>query len=123
MPQRARRPCAAPGCAELVQSGAYCTTHQPASHDERPTANERGYGADWQRLRLAHLRREPLCRDPFHVHPEQLLPATDVDHIVPKSKGGTDVESNLQSLCHACHSRKTAVQSSRWGGRIKSLAG
>jgi hypothetical protein len=35
--------------------------------------------------------------------------ATDVDHIIAKSKGGTDAYSNLQSLCHRCHSQKTAT--------------
>lgn len=34
-------------------------------------------------------------------------PATDVDHILPKRRGGTDQESNLQSLCSTCHNRKT----------------
>lgn len=34
--------------------------------------------------------------------------ATDVDHIIARRKGGTDDLQNLQSLCHACHSRKTA---------------
>lgn len=34
-------------------------------------------------------------------------PATDVDHIVPKRRGGSDHEDNLQSLCSTCHNRKT----------------
>lgn len=37
--------------------------------------------------------------------------ATDVDHVVPKRAGGPDAHSNLQSLCHSCHSRKTATRS------------
>ena len=40
--------------------------------------------------------------------------ATEVDHIVPKSAGGTDAMDNLQALCKSCHSRKTAKEG-RWG--------
>ncbi len=31
-----------------------------------------------------------------------------VDHIIPKAHGGTDADSNLQSLCWPCHKAKTA---------------
>lgn len=34
--------------------------------------------------------------------------ATEVDHILPLFKGGTDDLENLQSLCGECHARKTA---------------
>lgn len=61
---------------------------------------KRGYGARWQRLRRMYLRQHPVC----------VLcgrPATDVDHILPKRRGGSDDESNLQALCPDCHARKT----------------
>jgi len=32
--------------------------------------------------------------------------ALDVDHIVPRSKGGSDDESNLQALCYTCNRAK-----------------
>ncbi|MCO7226001.1 HNH endonuclease [Pleionea sp. CnH1-48] len=34
--------------------------------------------------------------------------AQTVDHITPKSRGGTDEPDNLQSLCYPCHDYKTA---------------
>jgi len=36
--------------------------------------------------------------------------ATEVDHIVPLAVGGDEDDSNLESLCAACHSRKTTRQ-------------
>jgi diadenosine tetraphosphate (Ap4A) HIT family hydrolase/5-methylcytosine-specific restriction endonuclease McrA len=32
--------------------------------------------------------------------------ALEVDHIVPRNKGGTDDESNLQALCYSCNAMK-----------------
>jgi 5-methylcytosine-specific restriction endonuclease McrA len=34
-------------------------------------------------------------------------PATEVDHVLPKRLGGSDLDYNLQSLCLRCHARKT----------------
>jgi 5-methylcytosine-specific restriction protein A len=33
----------------------------------------------------------------------------DIDHVLPLSKGGEDVDSNVQPLCKACHKAKTAI--------------
>ena len=59
-------------------------------------------------LRPEHLIREPFCRE-CAKHGVRTY-ATDVDHIVDH-KGNwklfTDPD-NLQSLCHSCHSKKTA---------------
>ena len=33
-----------------------------------------------------------------------------VDHIIPKQDGGTENESNLQSLCRRCHAKKTGKE-------------
>ena len=59
-------------------------------------------------LRPGQLLREPFCREcaRWGIRTQ----ATDVDHI-RDHKGDwtlfTD-EANLESLCHSCHSRKTA---------------
>jgi 5-methylcytosine-specific restriction protein A len=34
----------------------------------------------------------------------------DIDHIVPKARGGTDAISNLQTAHAGCHSRKTVAE-------------
>lgn len=59
------------------------------------------------------LRREPLCRRCLKAGIK--TPATDRDHIVPKRAGGRDADSNLQSLCKACHNHKTAQEVKQYG--------
>lgn len=120
MPRRARHPCRWPGCPNLT-SDRYCDEHQRQSQmqydAQRGTAAQRGYDAAWRRLRRMVLARHPLCADVYGVHAEhgETVLATDVDHIVPRSAGGTDTFENLQSLCQSCHSRKTAEQDGAWG--------
>lgn len=67
-----------------------------------------GYGYRWRKLRDAFIARHPICADPFELHGDQIVPATQVDHIIPRKRGGTDEEPNLQALCAHCHSTKTA---------------
>ncbi len=107
MPRRLLTPCLVSGCPQLGERGR-CAEHAPAAKRERNRAYDhtrgsaasRGYGPTWRRLRLMHLRREPLCR-------ECRAPATDVDHVIPLARGGASHEDNLQSLCHSCHAQKT----------------
>ena len=71
----------------------------------RESSSARGYDARWRRLRESQLRAEPLCRS---CRMEGLaVAATEVDHIRRKRRGGGDERRNLQSLCRACHSKKT----------------
>nr|WP_248296359.1 HNH endonuclease [Streptomyces sp. S1D4-11] len=57
----------------------------------------------------------------------------DVDHVRPLSLGGEDIDSNVQVLCHGCHSRPVprplhplldlschSIRSSRVGHRARS---
>ena len=66
----------------------------------RPSAARRGYDHRWREIRLAHLRREPACRNCGAG--TQL----EVDHIDGDSSHNTP--GNLRTLCHSCHSRRTA---------------
>jgi 5-methylcytosine-specific restriction protein A len=53
------------------------------------------------------LRRRVLQRDGWRCY---LCggPATEVDHLVPAHRGGTDEEANLAAICGGCHLTKTA---------------
>jgi 5-methylcytosine-specific restriction protein A len=110
VPHRPPHGCAEPGCPELVRHGARCVEHDRALKAEidatRPSAARRGYDANWRKIRLAHLRREPTCR--FCAARGLVSAATDVDHVVALADGGTHADSNLRSLCHSCHSARTA---------------
>ena len=76
--------------------------------DDRASAALRGYGRVWRRLRRMVLARQPLCgvclAHGYHVA------ASQVDHIVPLSAGGSNSMANLQGLCAMHHSQKTGRQ-------------
>lgn len=61
---------------------------------------------NWKKTRRAVLDREPFCRSCAALGYE--TPATTVDHIIPRARGGTDSDDNLQPLCNDCHDGKTA---------------
>jgi len=76
--------------------------------DERASAAHRGYDRKWRKLRAAKLSADPLCE---HCKPRgRIVPAVDVDHIREihgRHDPGRLRWDNLQSLCKACHARKT----------------
>lgn len=114
MPNRARRMCAQPGCAALAELGqTMCAAHAKARNAQRPTAAQRGYGSRWRRVRAMFLADHPVCCDPFGLHPERVVATHDVDHVVPRRRGGADIAENLQPLCRACHNHKTRIDLGR----------
>lgn len=85
---------------------------QPDSR--RGSRHERGYGTEWEKLRKRILERDSnLCQQ--HLSEGLVVVGNQVDHTIPKSQGGTDHESNLKTLCEACHRAKTQRES-RGGG-------
>ena len=64
-------------------------------------------GAAWRTLRAAVLREQPLCEHCMDNDDRPIM-ATDVDHI--DNDPTNNDRSNLASLCHACHSRKTNAE-------------
>jgi 5-methylcytosine-specific restriction enzyme A len=72
----------------------------------RPTARQRGYDADWERLRCEVIAAHPVCCVPGCGSADRL----NVDHIVPirvAPQRRLD-RSNLRVMCHPCHSAHTA---------------
>jgi 5-methylcytosine-specific restriction protein A len=81
------------------------------------TAEVRGYGANWRRIRTQAMQRDAgLCR-PCARHGYTSI-ASDVDHIVSRERwriergdlSGADHPSNLQAICSACHRAKTTTE-------------
>jgi 5-methylcytosine-specific restriction protein A len=90
---------------------------------QRGTSTERGYDADWRRLRLVVLAEEPLCR--FCQERGLVVPAEVVDHIQPISESpALRLErTNLRSLCKSCHDSHTALHQGFAKGRRKHAIG
>jgi 5-methylcytosine-specific restriction protein A len=106
----------------VVRDVPYCEQHahlvQQRTDSHRPSAAKRGYGRRWRKLRSMFLSTNPLCADPFNVHGGYPSVATDVDHILPLTHGGSNTWDNLQALCTSCHSRKTASEGKGRGHQI-----
>ena len=82
----------------------YRPRFQPPTHDQaRGSAASRGYDRQWAKLRLAHLRANPLC-----VFCQRA--AVLVDHRVPIAVDPTRRldPTNLRSCCDDCHQKLTA---------------
>jgi 5-methylcytosine-specific restriction protein A len=114
MPAALPRPCRYPGCGVVndpPNADGYCSTHRREAAwggRAKGSAHRRGYGVAWRRLRGDVLAREPLCRACHAAG--RVTVATEVDHIVPKARGGGDDQGNLQPLCAACHATKSAAE-------------
>jgi 5-methylcytosine-specific restriction protein A len=77
----------------------------------RGSAGKRGYGAKWRKLRDHLLAAHPYCATCHHAGTKDN--PLSVDHIVPKSEGGTDALSNLRVLCLRCNQQRNAGSKQR----------
>jgi len=112
MPSIAPKPCSV--CRRLVVDGtSRCDEHKVKAgafaDRSRGTRHERGYGAQWGKLRAMVMRRDGgICRCAQCQQTGAVVRADEVDHRVPKHLGGTDDPANLQAISRACHRAKTA---------------
>lgn len=102
--------CNAPGCGNLIQSGAYCNNHVKSRKDynkNRPEYSNLYHNARWRKLRIEFLKKNPLCVNCYSSG--NIVIAKVVDHI-KDHKGDLDLmwdTDNMQALCDSCHNRKT----------------
>jgi 5-methylcytosine-specific restriction endonuclease McrA len=84
---------------------------QEAFHP-RPSASERGYDADWRRLRNAYLAEHRECQRCGE-------PATMVDHkeSIRANPARRLDPRNLEAMCFACHHRKSMTWDNTLGKR------
>jgi len=83
---------------------------KPPRKDERPSSHARGYGGRGWML----TRRQCFLRDNYQCQQcGQVVfgRSAHCDHKVPKSQGGSDLLSNVQTLCASCHQIKTNKES------------
>lgn len=88
-----KRPCLR--CGEPT-AGSYCETCAPSRPPRRPRTYR---GAKWEHLRRRYLKPGTRCTYCG-------APATELDHVIPWSRGGTTEPGNLAPACKPCNSRK-----------------
>ena len=138
MPTAPPRPCSAPGCSALVLGGGKCPACSTRTEKARGSSHERGYDRHWQKRRARFLGARCGCdgKDPgcerchgtglanafcpdCWSESKRLVPATDVDHVIPHEGGQADPrffdESNWRARCHRHHSLKTVQQDGGFG--------
>lgn len=120
MPRKPLKPCATPGCRELVRGNAHCPKHQEAAdqkraehlkrvhieYNRRRDASDKFYKSTaWQACRARFKRAHPLCEE--CEKQGRVVEMEIVDHRVPlKEAPHLALDwSNLRSLCRACHNR------------------
>lgn len=128
MNKKPNRACREPGCVGYaVHCSPYCGQHAAAHARAFRSAEHRKESArlyrtgEWLALRRQQLTIQPFCAECLKAGKYTL--ASEVDHIVPHRN---DVQLfydhlNLQSLCHPCHSQKTAREDGGFG-RARHIA-
>ena len=116
MPNLPPKPCTKAGCTAYQSTKGRCDAHQPKHNwKHTKTRHERGYDSNWYKIRARVLKRDNhLCQcDDCKIN-GIYLPANEVDHIIPKSRGGTDDYTNLMAINTECHKKKTHKESKHY---------
>lgn len=115
--------CATPKCTARVRFGKCprCRGVVERVRDRyRGSRHARGYDNTWGRYSAERLAEYPYCVGyPRAVHGERTVLADVTDHIVPLRVDPDQhmQDDNHQSLCFACHARKTVDDIHKYGVR------
>ena len=102
MPRKPLQPCAHPGCPNLSDE-RYCELHRKEHEYKRNPESNKKYGRAWKRIRDKYIKEHPLCE--MCEKEGRLVPAEEIHHILPVSRGGTHSRDNLMALCRSCHNK------------------
>jgi 5-methylcytosine-specific restriction endonuclease McrA len=95
--------CSEPGCSESVERGR-CPAHSGDDRADRAFLGSRA----WKAVRAVVLNRDDHRCQAADDGDQCTSEATQVDHVVPRSAGGSPLDpENLVSYCPSHHSRKT----------------
>ncbi len=134
MPALIPRACRKRGCpGTTTDRSGYCEKHRNEGwqqHQQGKSRHERGYGSKWDVIRARILKRDNhLCQNCLRTG--RAVAAKTVDHINAKAHGGTDDDSNLESLCWPLPSNENRARTHQMisililaeaeGGGVKSL--
>jgi 5-methylcytosine-specific restriction endonuclease McrA len=113
-----------PMCGKLIPQGSRSTGYkcrecaneiQRRKRARRGSTTQRVLGAEHQRLGKQVLREESLCW--LCGEPARPGDPLEVDHVVPRSKGGLTVRENLRAAHRTCNRSRGA------GGRANTQRG
>lgn len=101
MPRAAPQYCEHAGCKRLVyRRRRKCSLHLKGR--PKASASARGYDREYQRNR-AYVLLAARGRCHYVIPGVCTGRATETDHVVPLSEGGSSAVSNLRATCHACN--------------------
>jgi hypothetical protein len=108
MPRRALKVCAEPGCPELTDQRR-CSTHAGAYEQRRGTRQQRGYGAEHDRLRAKWKPKVERCEVKCARCTQLILPGQTWD------LGHTDDRTAWTGPEHATCNRSAGGKASHGG--------
>jgi len=97
-----KRPCL--DCGVVIKTGSFCVACKKKREQKRGSSAKRGYDSAWARKSKNLTRKVGFCENCGDA-PTPENPLT-LDHVTPKSLGGSNDDENLAVLCRRCNSKK-----------------